>query len=239
MSGCTVSPAGGGVGGSVGTAGAGGRITRAMAADALARRLPRYDKSGEEHYNLISALHKAVRGSDPDAALYWLARMLEGGEHPLYLARRLVRMAVEDIGLADPQALTVAIAARDAFDFLGSPEGELALAEAAVYLATAPKSNRLYAGFGAAREAAQATPAAPVPLHIRNAPTGLMRGLGYGEGYRYAHDSPDAYLAQEYLPAEVRGREFYLPGPFGFEKTIAERLRWWAEKRAAGPGKEE
>jgi putative ATPase len=220
------------------TVGAGGRITRAVAADALARRLPRYDKSGEEHYNLISALHKAVRGSDPDAALYWLARMLEGGEHALYLARRLVRMAVEDIGLADPQALTVAIAARDAYDFLGSPEGDLALAEAAVYLATAPKSNRVYAAWGGALDAARATPAAPVPHHIRNAPTGLMKDLGYGAGYRYAHDSPDAYLAQEYLPEELRGRTFYAPGAFGFEKTIAERLRWWAERRAADLGKE-
>jgi putative ATPase len=215
------------------TAGAGGGVTRALAADALARRLPRYDKSGEEHYNLVSALHKAVRGSDPDAALYWLARMLEGGEHALYVARRMVRMAVEDIGLADPQALAVTIAARDAYDFLGSPEGDLALAEAAVYLATAPKSNRVYAAWGEALEAARSTPAAPVPLHIRNAPTGLMKELGYGAGYRYAHDVPDAYLAQDYLPDALRGRTFYAPGAFGFEKTIAERLRWWAERRAA------
>ena len=219
--------------------GRGGTITRAGAADALARRVPRYDKSGEEHYNLISALHKAVRGSDPDAALYWLARMLEGGEHPLYLARRLVRMAVEDVGLADPQALTVAIAARDAYDFLGSPEGDLALAQAAVYLATAPKSNRLYVGFGEARGAARDTPADPVPLHIRNAPTALMEELGYGVGYRYAHDSPDAYLPQDYLPESLRGRTFYAPGAFGFEKTIAERLRWWAERRAAAATEKE
>ena len=213
--------------------GRGGSITRAAAADALARRVPRYDKSGEEHYNLISALHKAVRGSDPDAALYWLARMIEGGEHALYLARRLVRMAVEDVGLADPQALAVAIAARDAYDFLGSPEGDLALAQAAVYLATAPKSNRLYVGYGDALDAARNTPADPVPLHIRNAPTALMEELGYGVGYRYAHDSPDAYLPQDYLPGSLRGRTFYAPGAFGFEKTIAERLKWWAERRAA------
>ena len=218
--------------------GRGGAITRGAAADALARRVPRYDKSGEEHYNLISALHKAVRGSDPDAALYWLARMMEGGEHPLYLARRLVRMAVEDVGLADPQALAVAIAARDAYDLLGSPEGDLALAQAAVYLATAPKSNRLYVGFGEARDAARDTPADPVPLHIRNAPTALMEALGYGVGYRYAHDSPDAYLPQDYLPDSLRGRTFYTPGALGFEKTIAERLRWWAERRAAAEKEE-
>ncbi|MGH7585085.1 MAG: replication-associated recombination protein A [Gemmatimonadales bacterium] len=218
--------------------GRGGTITREAAADALARRVPRYDKSGEEHYNLISALHKAVRGSDPDTALYWLARMMEGGEHPLYLARRLVRMAVEDVGLADPQALAVAIAARDAYDFLGSPEGDLALAQAAVYLATAPKSNRLHVGYGAAHAAARDTPADPVPRHIRNAPTALMEELGYGDGYRYAHDSPDAYLPQDYLPESLRGRTFYTPGAFGFEKTIAERLRWWAERRAAAEKEE-
>jgi putative ATPase len=208
--------------------GLGGEVTRAVAADVFARRLPAYDKSGEGHYNLISALHKAVRGSDPQAALYWLARMIEGGEEPLYLARRLVRMATEDIGLADPQALTVALAAKDAFDFLGAPEGELALAEAAVYLATAPKSNRVYLAWGAAREAARRTPAAPVPLHLRNAVTGLMKELKYGEGYRYAHDAPTAYLSQEYLPDALVGERFYEPGPMGLEKRIAERMAWWA-----------
>ena len=150
--------------------------------EVLSTRIPKYDKSGEEHFNLISALHKSVRGSDPDAALYWLARMLEGGENPLYLARRLVRMAVEDIGLADPNALLVALAGKDAFDFLGSPEGDLALAQVALYLAKAPKSRAVDSAFAAAREAAQQSPAAPVPMHIRNAPTGLMKDLGYGKG---------------------------------------------------------
>ncbi|MEZ4413847.1 MAG: replication-associated recombination protein A [Gemmatimonadales bacterium] len=214
--------------------GLGGEISREIAADVFARRLPAYDKSGEGHYNLISALHKAVRGSDPQGALYWLARMIEGGEAPLYLARRLVRMAVEDIGLADPQALTIALAAKDAFDFLGAPEGELALAEAAVYLATAPKSNRVYVAWGAAREAARRTPAAPVPLHLRNAVTGLMKDLGYGAGYRYAHDAPTAYLSQEYLPEALSGEQFYEPGPMGLEKRIAERMAWWAGQRGGG-----
>ncbi|HQR18602.1 MAG TPA: replication-associated recombination protein A [Gemmatimonadales bacterium] len=219
--------------------GLGGEVSREVAADVFARRLPAYDKSGEGHYNLISALHKAVRGSDPQGALYWLARMIEGGEAPLYLARRLVRMAIEDIGLADPQALTIALAAKDAFDFLGAPEGELALAEAAVYLATAPKSNRVYAGWGAAREAARQTPAAAVPLHLRNAVTGLMKELHYGEGYRYAHDAPTAYLPQEYLPVEVAGARFYEPGPMGLEKRIAERMAWWAGQRGSGAGEQE
>ena len=212
--------------------GLGGEVSQAVAADVFARRLPAYDKSGEGHYNLISALHKSVRGSDPQGALYWLARMIEGGEAPLYLARRLVRMAVEDIGLADPQALTITLAAKDAFDFLGAPEGELALAEAAVYLATAPKSNRVYAAWGAAREAARRTPAAPVPLHLRNAVTGLMKDIGYGAGYRYAHDAPTAYLSQEYLPAGLEGEQFYEPGPMGLEKRIAERMAWWAKMKA-------
>ncbi len=219
--------------------GLGGEISREVAADVFARRLPAYDKSGEGHYNLISALHKAVRGSDPQGALYWLARMIEGGEAPLYLARRLVRMAVEDIGLADPQALTIALAAKEAFDFLGAPEGELALAEAAVYLATAPKSNRVYAAWGAAREAARRTPAAPVPLHLRNPVTSLMKDIGYGEGYRYAHDAPTAYLSQEYLPDALVGEAFYAPGPMGLEKRIAERMAWWAGQRGSGAGRQE
>ncbi|HET9293672.1 MAG TPA: recombination factor protein RarA, partial [Gemmatimonadales bacterium] len=192
-----------------------------------------YDKSGEGHFNLISALHKAVRGSDPQGALYWLARMIEGGESPLYIARRVVRMATEDIGLADPQGLTIALAAKDAYDFLGSPEGELAIAEAVVYLATAPKSNRVYTAWGAALEAARETPAAPVPLHLRNPVTGLMKEIGYGKGYRYAHDAPEAYQAQEYLPAGLEGSTFYEPGPMGFEKRIAERIAWW-QRQARG-----
>lgn len=218
--------------------GVGGTVTREVASDVFARRLPAYDKSGEGHYNLISALHKAVRGSDPQGALYWLARMIEGGEQPLYLARRMVRMAVEDIGLADPQALTLALAAKDAYDFLGSPEGELALAEVAVYLATAPKSNKVYAAWGAAREAARQTPAAPVPLHLRNAVTGLMKELRYGAGYQYAHEVPEAYLPQEYLPEGLEGARYYEPGPMGLEKRIAERMAWWARLKA-GAGNED
>ncbi len=212
--------------------GKGGRVTAELAAEALQRRFAQYDKSGEEHYNLISALHKAIRGSDPDAALYWLARMLDGGEDPLYLARRLVRMASEDIGLADPRALSVAIAARDAYHFLGTPEGELALAEAAVYLATAPKSNRIYTAFGRAWRRARETPGEPVPLHIRNAPTRLMKDLGYGADYRYDHDEPDALADQEYMPESVGRQRFYEPSGRGFEAEIAKRLEYWARKRA-------
>ena len=199
--------------------------------EALQWRAARYDKHGEEHYNLISAYHKALRGSDPDGALYWLARMIDGGEDPMYIARRTVRFASEDVGLADPRALEIAIAARDAWHFLGPPEGELALAEAAVYLATAPKSNRVYAAWGAAQAAARRTPAAPVPKHIRNAPTSLMKDLGYGEGYQYAHNVPEAYLPQDYLPDEVEGARFYEPSAFGFEKDIGRRLEWWKELR--------
>jgi putative ATPase len=219
---------------------AGGRVTLATARDALQRRVAHYDKGGEGHFNTISAYHKALRGSDPQGALYWLARMIEGGEDPMYVARRTVRFAAEDVGLADPQALTIAIAARDAYQFLGSPEGELALAEAAVYLATAPKSNRVYEAWKAALALARETPAAPVPLHIRNAPTGLMKELGYGRGYQYAHAVPQAFTPQEYLPEEVAGAALYEPGAFGFEKEIAKRMAWWAELRRrageAGPG---
>ena len=202
-------------------------VSRDTVMQVLERPLPVYDKGGEQHFNLISALHKAVRGSDVDGALYWLARMLAGGEDPLYIARRLVRMASEDIGLADPRALTVALAAKDAYHFLGSPEGELALAEAAIYLASAPKSNRAYAAFGDAQAAAEAHPAEPVPLHIRNAPTGLMKDLGYGAGYKYAFDSENAYLPQEYLPERLRGTVWYRPSDFGYEKTVQERMAWW------------
>ncbi len=212
-------------------AGEGGAISVEHVREALQRRLAHYDKGGEEHYNLISALHKSIRGSDPDGALYWLARMLDGGEDPLYIARRLIRMAVEDVGLADPQALQVSVGARDAYHFLGSPEGDLALAQAAVYLATAPKSNRLYAAFGRAMGDARETPAEPVPLHIRNAPTGLMEELGYGKGYRYAFESDDHYTPQRYLPDALEGARYYDPSRFGFEKRIGERLAWWAERR--------
>ncbi|MFQ5678874.1 MAG: replication-associated recombination protein A [Gemmatimonadota bacterium] len=209
-------------------------IGRREVEEALQRRFPRYDKSGEEHYNLISALHKAVRGSDPDGALYWLARMLEAGENPLYVARRLTRMAVEDVGLADPEALGLCLAARDAYHFLGSPEGDLALAEAAVYLAAAPKSNRVYAAFSEAREAARETPAEPVPLHLRNAPTSLMRRLGYGRGYVYDPEVDGGVAAQSYLPDRLGGRRFYRPGEQGGEERIRERLaRFAAARRAA------
>jgi len=201
----------------------------------LEKPLPVYDKSGEQHFNLISALHKAIRGSDADGALYWLARMLAGGEDPLYIARRLVRMAIEDIGLADPRALSVSLAAKDAYHFLGSPEGELAIAEAAIYLATAAKSNRAYAAFGQAQAAAEAHPAEAVPLHIRNAPTGLMKELGYGAGYKYAHNYEQAYAPQEYLPEALRGIKWYEPADAGYEKTVRERLAQWEQlKRRAG-----
>ncbi len=207
------------------------RLPSAVVIEALQRRFAQYDKSGEGHFNTISAYHKALRGSDPQGALYWLARMIEGGEDPMYIARRTVRFASEDVGLADPRALQIAIAARDAYHFLGSPEGELALAEAAVYLATAPKSNRVYAAWGAALEAARETPAAQVPLHIRNAPTKLMKELGYGAGYSYAHSAPEGYTPQDYLPDEIADRKFYAPTEFGFEKQIAQRLEWWRRVR--------
>jgi putative ATPase len=194
----------------------------------LARRMPRYDKAGEEHYNLISALHKAVRGSDVEGALYWLARMITGGEDPLYVARRLVRMAAEDIGLADPRALSVTLAAKDSYHFLGSPEGELSLAEATIYLATAPKSNRVYEAWSQALEAARDHPAEPTPLHVRNAPTDLMKKLGYGAGYRYDHSEEEALaVGQEYLPEPLQGAKWYDPTQRGYEKTISERMEWW------------
>jgi len=188
-----------------------------------------YDKGGEEHYNIISALHKSMRNSDPDAALYWLARMLEAGEDPLYIARRLVRFASEDVGMADPQALNVAIAAKDAAHFLGMPEGNTALAQAAVYLATAPKSNTIYSGYGLAADDARNGPAEPVPLHLRNAPTKLMKDLEYGRGYEYAHDAPDAVTPMTALPDSLAGRQYYRPTERGFEKEIKRRLEGWAE----------
>src|SRR5205823_5190420 len=193
----------------------------------LERPLPAYDKSGEQHFNLISALHKAVRGSDVEGSLYWLARILAGGEDPLYVARRLVRIAAEDVGLADPRALSIALAAKDAYHFLGSPEGELALAQAVVYLASAPKSNRVYVAFDRAMDAARQHPSEAVPLHIRNAPTKLMEDLGYGAGYQYAHAFQDAYVPQEYLPEVLRGQKWYEPSDMGYEKTIAERMEFW------------
>jgi putative ATPase len=190
----------------------------------LQRKLLRYDKAGEEHYNLISALHKSVRNSDPDAALYWLARMLESGEDPLYLARRMVRMASEDIGLAEPGALAITLAAKDAFDFLGAPEGHLALAQAAVYLSLAPKSNALYTAYGAVGEDVQKTEAEAVPLHLRNAVTGLMKNVGYGKGYQYAHDYQEKVTNMRCLPENLAGRIYYQPTNQGFEQRIQQRL---------------
>jgi putative ATPase len=192
--------------------------------DVLQKKLLPYDKAGEEHFNLISALHKSVRNSDPDAALYWLARMLESGEDPLYVARRMVRMASEDVGLAEPGALAVSIAAKEAFEFIGPPEGHLALAQAAVYLALAPKSNALYTGYGAVHEDLQRTIAEPVPLHLRNAVTGLMRHIGYGKGYQYAHDTHEKVTDMECLPASLAGRTYYIPTDQGFEARIRQRL---------------
>jgi putative ATPase len=210
-----------------------GRITKAFVEEAIQKKALQYDKDGEEHYNLISALHKSLRGSDPDAALYWLGRMLAAGEEPLYIARRLIRFASEDVGNADPRALTVAIDAMQAFHFLGSPEGELALAQATVYLATAPKSNALYAGYGQVRATIEKTGTLPVPLHIRNAPTKLMQSLDYGKGYRYAHDFAEGYVPQDYLPDALRGKggQFYRPTERGYEKIIGERLEQWRRIR--------
>ena len=199
-------------------------ITPELLQDVLQRKLLRYDKAGEEHFNLISALHKSVRNSDPDAALYWLARMLESGEDPLYLARRMVRMASEDIGLAEPGALAVTLAAKDAFDFLGAPEGHLALAQAAVYLSLAPKSNALYTGYGEVLEDVHKTEADPVPLHLRNAVTGLMKHVGYGKGYQYAHDSEDKVTDMQCLPDNLAGRNYYQPTDQGFEQRLRQRL---------------
>ncbi|HEY6904480.1 MAG TPA: replication-associated recombination protein A [Candidatus Acidoferrales bacterium] len=209
--------------------------------DVLQKKLLPYDKSGEEHYNLISALHKSVRNSDPDAALYWLARMLESGEDPLYLARRMVRMASEDIGLAEPGALAIAIAAKEAFDFIGPPEGYLALAEAAVYLSLAPKSNALYTGYGAVQEDLQRTIAEPVPLHLRNAVTGLMKHIGYGKGYQYAHNVEEKVTDMTCLPESLAGRTYYQPTDQGFEARIRQRLEEIRriQRKTQGPRSEE
>ena len=199
-------------------------IDKAIATEAIQQRVLMYDKSGEEHYNLISALHKSVRNSDPDAALYWLARMFAAGEDPLYLARRVVRMAVEDIGLAAPEALNLCLSAKEAIDFLGSPEGDLALAEAVVYLCLAPKSNAVYTAYGAVQEEIEHTRQEPVPLHLRNAPTRLMKELGYAKGYRYAHDEEDRIADMDCLPDSLKGRTYYHPTQEGREKLLAQRM---------------
>src|SRR5262245_4122096 len=211
--------------------GRGGHVTVEVARDALQLRFARYDKGGEETYNMLSAFHKSLRGSDPQGALYWMARMIEGGADPMVMFRGARAVAGEDIGLADPEALKLAVAARDAYHMLGPPEGFLPLAQMIVYLATAPKSNSAKVALGAAIEAAKQYPAEGVPLHIRNAPTKLMKELGYHAGYQYAHDAPEAYIPQEYLPDRLQGARFYEPGPFGFEKEIAKRLAWWEELR--------
>jgi len=202
-------------------------ITLQVLENALGKKALLYDKSGEEHFNLISAFHKSLRGSDPDAAVYWLGRMLSAGEDPFYIARRMVRFASEDIGNADPNALGVALNAMEVFKFLGHPEGELAIAQAAIYLATAPKSNSIYTAYHKIKEAVDSYGALPVPLHIRNAPTGLMKKLGYGKDYKYAHDYKDAYVPQDYLPEKLEGRLFYAPTDRGYEKTIKQWLDGW------------
>ena len=209
------------------------RVTDTAIREAAQKKTLLYDKSGEEHYNLISALHKSLRDSDPDASLYWMTRMLDSGEDPLYVARRLVRFASEDVGNADPRALTLTLAAKEAYDFLGSPEGELALAQATLYLALAPKSNAAYVAFDEAKADVQERPAEPVPLHIRNAPTGLMKNLGYGRGYQYAHDAPDARVEQEHLPEALRGRQYYRPTERGLEAELGRRLAEWRRWREA------
>jgi putative ATPase len=206
-------------------------------AGVVQRRAPIYDKSQDGHYNLISALHKSVRGSDPDAALYYLARMLDAGEDPLYIARRVVRMAVEDVGLADPQALVICNAAKDAYDFLGSPEGELAIAEAVIYVATAPKSNAAYVAYGAARRAAKEGGSLLPPKHILNAPTRLMQEEGYGRGYAYDHDAVEAFSGQDYFPEKMGRQTFYDPPDRGFEREIRKRLDYWAKLRRDKAGR--
>jgi putative ATPase len=202
--------------------------------DALQKRAMLYDKAGEQHYDLISALHKSMRDSDPDASIYWLAMMLEAGEDPLYIARRLIRFASEDVGMADPQALVVAMAAQQAVHFIGMPEGNLALAEAAVYLATAPKSNSLYEAYSRVQKAIKEGASASVPMHLRNAVTPLMKEMGYGKDYKYAHDYPDHFVDQEHLPGSIKGKQFYTPGTLGYERQVLNRLKaWWQKKTRA------
>src|SRR5271157_5673075 len=215
---------------------AGKRIDKILAGEAVQQRVLMYDKSGEEHYNLISALHKSVRNSDPDAALYWLARMFAAGEDPLYLARRIVRMAVEDIGLAAPEALNLTLSAKEAVDFLGSPEGDLALAEAVVYLCLAPKSNSVYTAYGAVQQEVEQTRQEPVPLHLRNAPTRMMKELEYGKGYRYAHDEEGKVADMECLPESLKGRSYYHPTQEGREKLLAQRMEEIRRIRAGKRG---
>ncbi|MFZ2054879.1 MAG: replication-associated recombination protein A [Candidatus Aminicenantales bacterium] len=205
----------------------GSRIGQEEVQEALQKRILLYDKSGEEHFNLISALHKSLRNSDVDASLYWLARMVYSGEDPLYIARRLVRFASEDIGLADPQALSIALRAKEAYDFLGSPEGELALAEAVIYMASAPKSNRAYAAYTKAMKDVESSPQEPVPLQIRNPVTGLMKDIGYGKDYAYAHDFAFSTTDMETFPERLKGRKYYVPGELGLEKEIKKRIDWW------------
>jgi len=215
------------------------KITPEEVKEALQKRILLYDKKGEEHYNLISALHKSLRNSDVDASLYWLARMIAAGEDPLYIARRLVRFASEDIGLADPQALAVALSAKEAYDFIGSPEGELALAEAVIYMATAPKSNRAYVAFSKAKKDVEKRPFEPVPLHLRNPVTGLMKSAGYGKDYLYAHDFDDVTTGMETIPESLKNRKYYEPGELGFEKNIQKRIAWWkALKQGIKKGKD-
>jgi putative ATPase len=218
--------------------GLGGRLTVEVLESVVARRVPRYDQSGEEHFNLLSAYHKSLRGSDPDGALYWMARMLEGGEDPRVLFRRALAMAAEDIGLADPNALLIAAAGLTAYETLGAPEGHLPLAEVTIYLATAPKSNSVVLALSEAVRLARETPAAPVPLHLRNAPTALMKGLGFGQGYRYPHDAEGHYLRQQYLPDALLGQPLYVPGSLGFEAKVAERLRQWRRHAESGSSEE-
>lgn len=203
------------------------RITTEEVKEALQKRILLYDKRGEEHFNLISALHKSLRNSDVDASLYWLARMIAAGEEPLYIARRLVRFASEDVGLADPQALSIALSAKEAFDFVGSPEGELALAEAVIYLASAPKSNRAYVAFDKAMKDVEASPFEPVPFHLRNPVTSLMKDMGYGKDYAYAHNFPYSTTDMETFPEKLKGRKYYEPGNLGMEKDIKKRIEWW------------
>ncbi len=205
------------------------QLTFEKTSKALQEKKILYDKAGEEHYNIISALHKSMRGSDSQATLYWLARMMEAGEDPLYIARRIIRFASEDVGLADPNALLIAIAARDSYHFLGSPEGDIALAQAAVYMATAPKSNTLYTAYAKAVSAVKEHGYQPVPLHIRNAPTDLMKSLDYGKNYKYAHDYENAFVSQDYLPDKLRGTVFYEPSDRGFEKKVKERMQFWEQ----------
>ncbi len=212
-------------------------ITLATVEDALQHRALPYDKDGEQHYDIISALHKSMRGSDPDASLYWLARMLEAGEDPLYVARRLVRFASEDVGMADPQALVVAMAAQQAVHFIGLPEGKLALAEAAVYLATAPKSNSLYQAYSRVQAEISKGASQPVPLHLRNAVTPLMKGMGYGKGYKYAHDHPGHFVRQQNLPDSLQGKRYYIPSGQGYEREVSARLKaWWQEREERDRG---